>query len=56
MEQYTLAGRRVLVGGGCGFFGSYLVPALVEAGARVRVGDSLVNGGPANLAPGSASI
>ncbi len=31
--------RPVLVGGGCGFAGSYLVPTLVEAGARVTVAD-----------------
>ncbi len=36
--------RRVLVGGGCGFLGSYLVPALVRAGARVMVVDNLENG------------
>ena len=40
----TLAGRRILVGGGCGFFGSYLVPRLVEAGARVSVVDNLESG------------
>jgi nucleoside-diphosphate-sugar epimerase len=39
-----LAGRSVLVGGGCGFFGSYLVPRLVRAGARVTVVDNLENG------------
>jgi nucleoside-diphosphate-sugar epimerase len=45
MSQHEpLRGRRVLVGGGCGFFGSYLVPALVAAGARVRVADSMENG------------
>src|SRR5262249_45268375 len=31
----------VLVGGGCGLLGSYLVPQLLEAGARVTVADSL---------------
>jgi nucleoside-diphosphate-sugar epimerase len=36
--------RRVLVGGGCGFLGSYLVPALARAGARVTVVDNLENG------------
>jgi nucleoside-diphosphate-sugar epimerase len=36
--------RAILVGGGCGFLGSYLVPALVDAGARVTVVDNLENG------------
>ena len=36
--------RRVLVGGGCGFFGSYLVPAFVTNGAQVTVVDNLENG------------
>jgi len=49
MSHAIVRGWHVLVGGGCGFFGSYLVPALVAAGARVRVVDSLVNGDPANL-------
>jgi nucleoside-diphosphate-sugar epimerase len=40
----TIAGRSLVVGGGCGFLGSYLVPALVRAGARVRVVDNLENG------------
>ena len=44
------SGRRVLVGGGCGLFGSYLVPALVTSGARVRVVDNLASGDPASLA------
>jgi UDP-glucose 4-epimerase len=34
-----LAGRRVLVTGGCGFIGSHLAAALVQRGDRVRVLD-----------------
>jgi len=41
--------KRVLVGGGCGFLGSYLVPQLVEAGASVTVVDNLDNGFLDNL-------
>ena len=37
-------GRSVMVGGGCGFIGSYLVPELVTAGARVTVVDNLESG------------
>lgn len=37
-------GKRVLVGGGCGFLGSYLVPELLDAGAEVLVVDDLSNG------------
>ena len=44
-------GKRVLVGGGCGFLGSYLVPQLVEAGATVTVVDNLENGYIDNLDP-----
>jgi nucleoside-diphosphate-sugar epimerase len=33
--------QRVVVGGGCGLFGSYLVPVIVGAGARVTVVDHL---------------
>jgi nucleoside-diphosphate-sugar epimerase len=43
--------KKVLVGGGCGFLGSYLVPQLVDAGAQVTVVDNLDNGEMANLAP-----
>ena len=39
----TFAGQSVLIGGGCGFFGSYLVPLFVAAGARVTVVDNLQN-------------
>lgn len=44
-------GQRVLVGGGCGFLGSYLVPQLVEAGAHVTVVDNLENGDLSRLTP-----
>lgn len=47
----ALTGRTVLVGGGCGFLGSYLVPVLVEAGARVTVVDNLENGERSALDP-----
>lgn len=43
-------GRRVLVAGGAGFVGSYLVPLLVEAGSTVRVADNLERGRKENLA------
>ncbi len=46
-----LANRRVVVGGGCGFFGSYLVPAIVRTGARVTVVDNLENGELSALDP-----
>lgn len=36
--------KRVVVGGGCGFLGSYLVPLLVARGARLTVVDNLENG------------
>lgn len=49
-------GRRVLIGGGCGFFGSYLVPALIAAGARVRVVDNLENGERSSLAVVASAI
>lgn len=43
--------RRVMVGGGCGFIGSYLVPELVGAGAQVTVVDNLESGALASLDP-----
>jgi len=36
--------KRVTVGGGCGFLGSYLVPEIVRGGGRVTVVDNLANG------------
>ena len=42
------AGARVVVGGGAGFLGSYLVPALVSRGASVTVVDNFENG-PSSL-------
>jgi nucleoside-diphosphate-sugar epimerase len=52
-------GRRVIVGGGCGFIGSYLVPVLVERGASVTVVDNLENGPsalPESVVPAVALI
>ncbi|MEW5984317.1 MAG: NAD-dependent epimerase/dehydratase family protein [Acidobacteriota bacterium] len=43
--------QRVLVGGGCGFLGSYLVPLLADSGARITVVDNLASGHPDALAP-----
>jgi nucleoside-diphosphate-sugar epimerase len=40
---------RALVGGGCGFLGSYIVPELVRAGAQVTIVDNLDNGFIENL-------
>jgi nucleoside-diphosphate-sugar epimerase len=41
--------QRIVVGGGCGLFGSYLVPRIVRAGARVTVVDNLDGGDLAAL-------
>lgn len=43
-------GKPVLVSGGAGFIGSYLVEQLVEVGCWVRVVDNLEKGNLANLA------
>jgi nucleoside-diphosphate-sugar epimerase len=51
MIQSGWAGRRVVVGGGCGFVGSYLVPVLVSRGASVTVIDNFENGRTANVTP-----
>ena len=37
-------GKKVLVTGGCGFIGSYLVELLVKDGAMVTVADNLARG------------
>ena len=42
--------RKVMVGGGCGFLGSYLVPELVGAGAKVLVVDNLENSARVSIA------
>jgi UDP-glucose 4-epimerase len=48
--RFGLDSERIhLVTGGCGFFGSHLVDALVTAGCRVRVLDNLSNGRRQNL-------
>ena len=49
MIQSDWAGKRVVVGGGCGFLGSYLVPVLVARGASVTVIDNFENGRPADV-------
>jgi nucleoside-diphosphate-sugar epimerase len=47
--KYDWAGRRVLVTGGAGFIGSYLVPDLLALGAEVRVVDDFSTGARENL-------
>ncbi len=46
---FEWAGRSVLVTGGAGFVGSYLVEDLVTRGARVRVVDDLSSGSRSNI-------
>ncbi len=48
--EYDWTGRRVLVTGGAGFVGSYLVEDLLAHGANVRVVDDLSTGTFDNLA------
>lgn len=50
------AGRRVIVGGGCGFVGSYLVPVLVARRADVTIVDNFENGPPAAAPPASVRV
>ena len=47
---------RVVVGGGCGFLGSYLVPALARAGAHVTIVDNLENGDASWLGATAGSV
>jgi nucleoside-diphosphate-sugar epimerase len=51
MQNGFWQNKRVLVGGGAGFLGSYLTPQLVEAGARVTVVDNFDNSSIDSLAP-----
>jgi nucleoside-diphosphate-sugar epimerase len=44
MSSRFWSGKRVVVGGGCGFLGSYLVPVLADAGAGITVVDNLAGG------------
>ncbi|MBI1745041.1 MAG: NAD-dependent epimerase/dehydratase family protein [Acidobacteria bacterium] len=48
--MHTWVSRKVLVTGGCGFIGSYLVEELVKEGAAVTVVDNLSTGVLSNLA------
>lgn len=46
------SGRRVLVTGGAGMIGSHLCEALIAAGARVEILDSMVRGDERNIPKG----
>src|SRR5260370_31175253 len=50
-ENNSWQDKNVLVGGGCGFLGSYLVPQLVNAGAKVTVADNFDNSSLDSLEP-----
>lgn len=49
-EEWSLAGRRVVLTGGAGFIGSHVAEAMVAAGADVVVADDLSSGSSENLA------
>jgi len=49
-------GKSVLVTGGCGFIGSFLVQSLLDSGAKVRVADNLERGRRESLGPASKLI
>jgi UDP-glucose 4-epimerase len=51
-----LSGRRILVTGGAGFIGSFVVEALVRAGCRVTVLDNFRSGHRENLAAVAGEI
>jgi nucleoside-diphosphate-sugar epimerase len=48
--EYSWEGRRVLVTGGAGFVGSYLVEDLLAQGAQVKIVDDFSTGSPENVA------
>jgi len=54
--DFDWRGQRVLVTGGAGFIGSYLVEDLVHLGARVRVADDLSSGSMKRLASVAAEV
>jgi nucleoside-diphosphate-sugar epimerase len=49
--QYSWKGRKVLVTGGAGFVGSYLVEDLLAHSAVIRVADNFATGSKSNLLP-----
>lgn len=51
MKMNFWNGKRVLVGGGAGFLGSYITPELVQSGARVVIVDNLENSTTRYLEP-----
>lgn len=49
-------GKRVLVTGGCGFIGAFLVRSLLKAGATVRIADNLERGSIESLGAAADKI